>query len=440
MLPASRGLDTVGGYTDTEKWWWELGNKGAQVFASGADEFRALVRKEIKRGARMIKIFLSGGHAVPEYAGGMSLSKGELDAVLETAHSRGAKVRAHCSWKNVIKPAVAAGLDVVDHGDQLDDECIELMAQRGTFWVPSAFFTAQMLAPDAALSLATEEQMAPLRTEFDNVLRRLEQATGGREDRDGDDYGIIVLPHGRYAEELAFYVKSGGMKPLDVLRWATKNGGELLGGHVATGQIKAGKYADLLVVDGDPSADIALLQDRKLGDHEGRTFVGRALMASAQLAKVSSICAASPPRRRRRAPRATSLRTGASWTATRTSTLRCATSTRTCNASKSPACRASGCSRKAPTRTGACSTSTAAAGPRAASNRTPPRALGRDRLRHARGGLPPRPEHLFRPARGLHRGLRWLARTARTAPRRHAACSSRATPPAAISRSRCCSR
>ena len=262
MVPASRGLDTIGGYTDTEKWWWELGNKGAQVFASGPDEFRALVRKEIKRGARMIKVFLSGGHAVPEYAGGMSLSKGELDAVIETAHSRGAKVRAHCAWKNVILPAVSAGLDVVDHGDQLDDECIELMAERGTFWVPSAFFTAQMLSPDAALSLATPEQMAPLRNEFDNVLRRLEQAQrAGVKIVTGDDYGIIVLPHGRYAEELAFYVKTGGMKPLDVLRWATKNGGELFGGHVQTGQVKEGFYADLLVVDGDPSADIALLQN-----------------------------------------------------------------------------------------------------------------------------------------------------------------------------------
>jgi imidazolonepropionase-like amidohydrolase len=263
VLPASRGLDTVGGYTDSEKWWWELGNKGAQAFASGADEFRALVRKEIKRGARMIKVFLSGGHAVPEYAGGMSLSKAELDAVIETAHARGAKVRAHCSWKNVIKTAVAAGLDVVDHGDQLDDECLELMAERGAFWVPSAFFTAQMLSPDAALSLATEEQMAPLRAEFDNVLRRLEQAQqAGVRIVTGDDYGIIVLPHGRYAEELEFYVKTGGMKPLDVLRWATKNGGELLGGHVPTGQVKQGYYADLLVVDGDPSVDIALLQDR----------------------------------------------------------------------------------------------------------------------------------------------------------------------------------
>jgi len=263
LLPASRGLDTIGGYTDTEKWWWELGNKGAQVFASGADEFRALVRKEIKRGARMIKVFLSGGHAVPEYAGGMSLSQSELDAVIETAHSRGAKVRAHCAWKSVIKTAVKSGLDVVDHGDQIDDEGLALMAEHGAFWVPSAFFTAQMLSPDAALSLATPEQMAPLRDEFENVLRRLEQAQrAGVKIVTGDDYGIIVLPHGRYAEELTFYVKTGGMKPLDVLRWATKNGGELLGGHVPTGQVKAGYYADLLVVDGDPSQDIALLQDK----------------------------------------------------------------------------------------------------------------------------------------------------------------------------------
>ena len=120
-----------------------------------------------------------------------------------------------------------------------------------------------MISPDAALSLATPEQMAPLRDEFENVLRRLEQAQrAGVKIVTGDDYGIIVLPHGRYAEELTFYVKTGGMKPLDVLRWATKNGGELLGGHVPTGQVKAGYYADLLVVEGDPSQDIALLQDR----------------------------------------------------------------------------------------------------------------------------------------------------------------------------------
>jgi imidazolonepropionase-like amidohydrolase len=146
----------------------------------------------------------------------------------------------------------------------MDDECSDAMLERGVFWVPSAFFTAQMLSPTAALSMATEEQMAGLRNEFDNVLRRVQRAReNGMQVVLGDDYGIIVLPHGRYMEELEFYVKHVGIPALDVIRWSTKNGGELLGGAVKTGMIRAGYYADLLVVDGDPSLDIALLQSRE---------------------------------------------------------------------------------------------------------------------------------------------------------------------------------
>ena len=263
MMPASRGLDAIGGYTDQEKWWWNLGNKGAQLLCSGPAEFERAVRTEIKRGARMIKLFLSGGHAVAEHEGESSLSKEELSTCIRTAHSRHAKVRAHIAWKNVLLEAVAAGIDVVDHGDQMDEECIDAMLERGVFWVPSAFFTAQMLSPTAALSMATSEQMAGLRDEFDNVLRRVQQArSNGMRVVLGDDYGIIVLPHGRYMEELEFYVKQVGIPALDVIRWSTKNGGELLGGAIKTGQVRAGYYADLLVVDGDPSVDIAVLQDR----------------------------------------------------------------------------------------------------------------------------------------------------------------------------------
>jgi imidazolonepropionase-like amidohydrolase len=263
MLPASRGLDAIGGYTDQEKWWWNLGNKGAQLLCSGPDEFERAVRSEIKRGARMIKLFLSGGHAVAEHHGASSLSKEELGTCIRTAHSRHALVRAHCAWKNVILEAVAAGIDVIDHGDQMDDECSDAMLERGVFWVPSAFFTAQMLSPTAALSMATPEQMAGLRDEFDNVLLRVQRAReNGMRVLLGDDYGIIVLPHGRYMEELEFYVKQVGIPALDVIRWSTKNGGELFGGAIKTGMVRAGYYADLLVVDGDPSADIALLQNR----------------------------------------------------------------------------------------------------------------------------------------------------------------------------------
>jgi imidazolonepropionase-like amidohydrolase len=264
MMPASRGLDAIGGYTDQEKWWWNLGNKGAQLLCSGPGEFERAVRTEIKRGARMIKLFLSGGHAVAEHHGASSLSKEELSTCIRTAHSRRALVRAHCAWKNVILEAVAAGIDVIDHGDQMDDECSDALLERGVFWVPSAFFTAQMLSPTAALSMATPEQMAGLRNEFDNVLRRVQRAReNGMRVVLGDDYGIIVLPHGRYMEELEFYVKQVGIPALDVIRWSTKNGGELLGGVVKTGMVRAGYYADLLVVDGDPSADIALLQNRE---------------------------------------------------------------------------------------------------------------------------------------------------------------------------------
>lgn len=260
LIAGSRGLDTTGGYTDTENWWWQLGNRGAQRFADGPDDFRRVVRDEIKKGARIIKLFLSGGHAVPEFEGGMGLSRAELDAVIETAHARGARVRAHCAWRDVILEAVDAGIDVIDHGDQIDGACIEAMAGAGTFLVPSMFFTWQMLSPDSALAMATEEQMAPLRAEFENMVKRVPEAQeAGVRIVLGDDYGIIVLPHGRYAEELEFYVKTVGASPLDVIRWATKNGGELA--RLPVGTVEPGKLADLLVVDGDPSVDIALLQD-----------------------------------------------------------------------------------------------------------------------------------------------------------------------------------
>ena len=262
IVAGSRGLDTRGGFTDTENWWWELGNKGAQRFADGPDEFRRVVRDEIRRGARMIKLFLSGGHAVPEPSGSMGFTRAELDAVIEAAHQRGAKVRAHCAWRDVILESVRAGIDVVDHGDQMDDACIEAMLKHGTFLTPSMFFTQQMLSPDAALAMATEEQMAPIRAEFDNMLKRVPQAQeAGVKLVIGDDYGIIVLPHGRYAEELEFYVKTVGIAPLDVIRWATRNGAELMGREAELGTVAPGKLADLLVVDGDPSVDVAVLQE-----------------------------------------------------------------------------------------------------------------------------------------------------------------------------------
>ena len=96
FVAGGRGLDTVGGYQDTESWWWELGNKGAGRFCNGPTEFQHAVRDEVSRGVEMIKIFPSGGHGVNEELEALSFTREELEAVVQTAHHRGARVRAHC--------------------------------------------------------------------------------------------------------------------------------------------------------------------------------------------------------------------------------------------------------------------------------------------------------------------------------------------------------
>jgi imidazolonepropionase-like amidohydrolase len=97
----------------------------------------------------------------------------------------------------------------------------------------------------------------------------------------GDDYGAIGFEHGRYAEELAVYVRDAGIAPLEVLRWATRHGAELMQMGDQLGTIEEGKLADLLVVDGDPVDDIGILQDRErlLAIVKGGEFVKDSLPA-----------------------------------------------------------------------------------------------------------------------------------------------------------------
>jgi imidazolonepropionase-like amidohydrolase len=264
VVAGSRGLDIHGGYSDSESWWWELRNHGGHRFCSGPESFRAAVREEIKRGAEIIKIFPGGGHATEIPHTGVSLTGAELEAVCQAAHSRGAQVRAHSPAKESILACLRAGVDVIDHGDELDEECIELMLRSEAFLVPSMYFTERLLQQSEGFVIGTTSEMAPIREGFEQIRKLLPVANqAGVRIVIGDDYGVSFLPHGHYAEELEFYVESVGIAPLDVIRWATRNGAELMGRGDELGQIAPGRLADLLAVDGDPSAEIAVLQDRK---------------------------------------------------------------------------------------------------------------------------------------------------------------------------------
>ena len=179
-------------------------------------------------------------------------------------------VRGHIANREAIHMALDAGIDVIDHGDGMDAMAIERMVELGTFLVPSQLFPVRFAEMMGGGGLGFTAAMAE---DIERALAILPKANeAGVKLLCGDDYGAISLPHGRYADELEFYVKEAGIPPLDVIRWATRNGAELMGRSHELGSVREGYLADLLVVDGDPLADIALLQDQATaaGRHEGR--------------------------------------------------------------------------------------------------------------------------------------------------------------------------
>jgi imidazolonepropionase-like amidohydrolase len=260
IVPCSRNLGTTSGYIDLAPWWYGMQNLGACRLGDGPDAFRAIVREEIKRGARMIKVFVTGGHGNVN-TGQREFSRAELAAIVETAHERGARVRAHCAWKPHLLECTELGIDVIDHGDEIDAECIEAMARAGTFWDPSALYLQKLLELPALQGPETSALRDATARELENIARWLMPAhRAGVRIVLGDDYGTAFMPHGRYAEEIVYYVKRLGVPPLDVLGWATRNGGALTG-IAGLGTLEPGQLADLLVVEGDPSSDPTLLCD-----------------------------------------------------------------------------------------------------------------------------------------------------------------------------------
>ena len=259
MMAGSRDVSTTAHSQDLAvPWHWEIDSVPGVNLCDGPDAFRQGVRREIKRGAEIIKIFLTSGHAIPGPAPEMDLSVDELEAAIETAHQYNVKVRAHVANRSGILTALRLGLDVVDHGDGLDEACIELMLETGAFLAPS------MLYPHL-LSKNPNDPFAQWNgANVDQMLKVLPQANAaGVKIVLGDDYGAVPLEHGDYGHELDFYVNVAGIPALDVLRWATRHGAELMGRGHELGAVKPGALADLIVVDGDPSADIALLKERE---------------------------------------------------------------------------------------------------------------------------------------------------------------------------------
>jgi imidazolonepropionase-like amidohydrolase len=265
-------------YANNRHWYMQLGNTGLTRQVDGPDAWRLAVRQECGRGVDVVKISASPGHGSSPARDIMYLTQDELRAAVDTAHNLGKRVRAHCAARSAILECARAGVDIIDHADRMDRECIDAILKAGCFVAPSMLWSvrflhiaenwdhaAQRLPINEGFPETLEQTLARIRgvrADFEHTCRVVpEAAAAGVKLVVGDDFGTPVMPHGDYGSELEIYVKQLGIPALDVIRWATVNGAELMGLGDQGGSVEAGRLADLVVVQGDPLHDITCLKD-----------------------------------------------------------------------------------------------------------------------------------------------------------------------------------
>jgi len=259
MVTAGHSLGITGGHCDSNGFRPGVIDRSiADGIANGADEIRASVRYQVKYGADVIKTCATGGVlSEGDAVGTTQYSFEEMKAMVDEAAQHERKVAAHAHGTEGIKIATRAGVASIEHGSFIDEEGARMMAERGTFMVPTlmAGEAVERAAKagvikghraEKALAAAAAMRKAIKIVVANKVLVAL-----------GTDAGVI--PHGTNAREFFLLVEWGGMSNMDAIKAGTINAATLLGWEKNAGSLTAGKWADIVAVSGDPLKDIQAL-------------------------------------------------------------------------------------------------------------------------------------------------------------------------------------
>ncbi|PKV82157.1 metal-dependent hydrolase family protein [Nocardia fluminea] len=270
VVPAGHAITPTGGHLDPTMFAafaphvLELSIE--EGIANGVDEVRKAVRYQIKHGAQLIKVCVSGGvMSLTGAPGAQHYSSEELRAIVDEAHRRGLRVASHTHGADAVRAAVEAGIDCIEHGFLIDDDAIALMVERGTYLVPTT-----RLADAMDVSKAPPELQAKAAQMFPRARTSVLAAyKAGVKIAVGTD--APAIPHGRNADELVALVERG-MSPLAVLRAATVTAAELID-VTDRGRLAEGLLADIIAVPGDPLQDITVTQRVRFVMKGGKIFV-----------------------------------------------------------------------------------------------------------------------------------------------------------------------
>jgi imidazolonepropionase-like amidohydrolase len=260
MQTAAHSLGITGGHCDENGFKPGLDDGDFRTgIADGPDQIRAAVRYQVKYGADVIKTCATGGVlSEGDAVGTTQYTYDEMKAMVDEATKLERKVAAHAHGADGIKIAVRAGVASIEHGSFLDEEGARLMAQKGTYLVPtlSAGEAVERAAKSGVLTGLRAEKALAAAASMRNAVKiamanKVPIALG-------TDAG--VGPHGANGHEFTLMVEWGGMSPMQSIVAGTSNAAKLLGWDKNLGSLATGKWADVVAVPGDPIADIKAME------------------------------------------------------------------------------------------------------------------------------------------------------------------------------------
>ena len=263
IFTAGKTLSSTGGHGDPTNGWAKIimGDPGPnEGIVNGIEDARKAVRQRYKDGADWIKITATGGVlSVAKSGENPQFTDDELTAIVETAKDYGMRVAAHAHGSEGMKRAVLAGVASVEHGTYMNREIMDLMIDRGTYYVPT-LLASDWVAEKAEIDGFFPELVRPKAAEIGPVA--LGTFT------DAYNYGVPIVfgtdtgvsAHGDNAQEFALMVQ-GGMPEMEAIQSATSIAAKFLGIENTHGSIEIGKQADLISVAKDPLRDISSLEN-----------------------------------------------------------------------------------------------------------------------------------------------------------------------------------